>query len=259
MSKIAGQSFYNSPNGSQYSESNLGPNPCFPPSSTPDFLSSLSQMGDTILSSTGTGCGAPPPPAGGGGAAGGGGSSSDKAASMPMNQLVSRMDTPLMHPPTPLDGQGSLPRTPINGPPHTPLDVHGGSYADGLPGTPVDGGQQQQQQGSAKSRYATPGTPSSSSAGNPHTPSSASASCGSVGPAAHNLSFDSPIVGSHGGGVDAKGSLPLSGSECLSQSFKDDQDFPLELNFDPASMMDGDGQNQQVLDVSMPEYFPLFC
>lgn len=216
-------------------------------------------MGDTLLSSTGTGCGAAP--AGGGGAGGGGGGGgSDKVSSVPVNQqLVSRMDTPLMHPPTPLDGQGSLPRTPLNGPPHTPLDVHGGSYADGLPGTPGDGGQQQQQQGSVKSRYATPGTPSSSSAGNPHTPSSssASASCGSVGPAAHNSSFDSPIVACHGGGVDAKGSLPLSGGECLNQSFKDDQDFPMELNFDPASMMDGDGQNQQVLDVSMPEYFPL--
>lgn len=202
-------------------------------------------MGDTLIGSPGAGCGGTP------GASGGGVGGTNDKTSMPMNQFSSRM-----HPPTPLDGQGSLPRTPMNGHsgghPHTPLDVHG-NYADGLPGTPLDGQQQQQQQGSVKLRHAAPSTPSSSSVGNPHTPSNASASCGSVGPAMHGGAFDSPVMvgGSHGGGgsVDTKASLSLSGSECLSHSVKDEQDF--SLGFEPVSMMDSNGQTQQVLDVSM--------
>lgn len=206
-------------------------------------------MGDTLIGSPGTGCGGTPGASGGGGVGGG---TNDKAL-MPMNQFPSRMDTPLMHPLTPLDGQGSLPRTPMNGHsgghPHTPLDGHG-NYADGLPGTPLDG----QQGGGVKLRHVAPSTPASSSAGNPHTPSNASAvSCGSVGPPAMHGSFDSPIMvgGSHGGGGgDAKASLSLSGGECLAHSVKDDQDF--SLGFEPVSMMDSNGQTQQVLDVSMP-------
>lgn len=208
-------------------------------------------MGDTLIGSPGAGCGGTPGASGGGGAGG----TNDKT-SMPMNQFSSRM-----HPPTPLDGQGSLPRTPMNGHsgghPHTPLDVHG-NYADGLPGTPLDGQQQQQQQGSVKLRHAAPSTPSSSSVGNPHTPSNASASCGSVGPpASMHGAFDSPVmVGSHGGGVDTKSSLSLSGSEFLTHSVKDEEDFS-SLGFEPVSMMDSNGQTQQVLDVSMPNCIAL--
>jgi len=240
-----GQSFYNSPNGSQYGDGHLGANPCFPPSSSPDFLSSLSQMGDSLL------C-----PSGGGGGVGDSAAGADnEKTSTTIHQYAPRLETPLMHPPTPLDGQGSLPCTPINGQsghPHTPLDIHGG-YSEshlGPPGTPLDG-----QQGSMKLRHATPGTPSSISVGNPHTPSNVSVSCGgSVGPPTHNSSssYDPTLTGANGT-HDCKASQAPSSNDCFTQSSgakAAESDLSLGLAFDPASMMDSDSQSQEVLDVS---------
>lgn len=141
-----------------FNEPGQGPHPAFPTSNTPDFLSSLSHMGDNLMPSD--------RPTGNSG--------------HPRNM----METQINNPRTPVDGGGQLchPRTPLEGQighAHTPIEgqllLH--------PRTPVDGqlcpsrASMDSQAGQSSDghvlRHAAPGTPGS--LGNPLTP----ASCGS--------------------------------------------------------------------------------
>ena len=153
-----------------------GASPCFSPLGSPDFLSSLSHMGDSLIAGDGK------PPAGSqpiidgqlrqprtpsdGQLSGGGGHlrhppDQPPAVMHPRTPLDGQMcqnprtpiEAQMMHPPTPMDGQFSVQqmRTPLEGQlmhPRTPLDGQLCNYphtpADGQashPRTPMDGSQ----------------------------------------------------------------------------------------------------------------------
>lgn len=169
---------------SMFNEPGQGPHPAFPTSNTPDFLSSLSHMGDNLMPSD--------RPTGGGSSGGGGHSRS-------------MMETQINNPRTPVDGGGQLchPRTPLEGQighAHTPIE---GQLSH--PRTPVDGqlcpsrASMDSQAGQSSDghvlRHAAPGTPGS--LGNPLTP----APCGS-GRTCRNGSaeFGGSSNGGNGGG-----------------------------------------------------------
>jgi len=99
-----------------------GPNPSFPTSNTPDFLSSLSQMGDSLLATD-------RPTRSGGGCGGGSSHPRTPMDGQMYNPCTPAADGHLNHPQTPLDG-GQLSH------PHTPID---GQLC--YPRTPIDGGQ----------------------------------------------------------------------------------------------------------------------
>jgi len=272
----------NSGSGAGFSEASHGPNPAFPTSNTPDFLSSLSQMGDNLL---------------------------------PSDRLMGNGN----HPRTPMDGQTTNPRTPNDGGQmchaRTPLDNqigHVHTPMDGTqlshPRTPVDGqlcpsrasldsGQSGQgcltsegQNGGHLLRHGAPGTPGS--LGNPLTPASCSSgrtcrngsaefganSVCSSGNNNNNTSNVNSVSESNNGGsannssssvvpVQCSSSISLFSNTLANNSFAGQQQqqpqslssgnsidsgFSTDLGFHTSALIDGDSMTgQESLDVSL--------
>jgi len=165
--------------GCGFGENNQGPDPSFPPSNTPDFLSSLSQMGDNLIATD---------------KSGGGGSHPRTPLDGQMCNPRTPADVHMGHPRTPIDGQLGYPQTPMDGPschPRTPMDgqlCHPRTPMDGQschPRTPMDGQlcysaaqmdslgmTSQSDAGHTLLRHPSSGPGTPGSFGNPRTPAS---------------------------------------------------------------------------------------
>jgi hypothetical protein len=185
-------------------------NPAFPPSSTPDFLNSLSQMGEQL--------GADLVP---------GASGDSKLNSDPGSHGGAGAGSDHLPPRTPMDGQGASqplchPKTP--GTPsavHTPQTPSLCNPLNNAPGSNNPG--------------SNPGSHHSNNPGSVHTPGSSHSHGTPKGTA------PSPSVPPTPSSNDLPSSVPPASHA---------SDLPTDLNFDPAAIIDGDGGGQESLDVS---------
>lgn len=263
-----------------------GSSPCFSPLGSPDFLSTLSHMGDSLIPGEGK-------------AAGGAHSLMDSQLRQPRTPSdgsghLRHPPEPPTHPRTPLDGQMCQnprtpieaqmihPRTPMDGqfsgqqqlltplegqlmPPRTPLDgqvctSYPQTPADGQathPRTPIDGGQHPGSTESVRppSRDAaalrpTPGTPGS----NPRTPSTGgrsyptSSSCTSSNTARSGcLTLSHSSISSAASSSTDSSRMPPTTTMSSSAS---DADILSANFFDPAGFEDSDVHGPESLDVS---------
>ena len=219
-----------------YDGSNQGPNPTFPPSSTPDILNSLSQMNVVSPQSVTDINGAPvPSPLAGLSHMGG-----------PVSSPHPHMGGPVPSPHPHMGGPVPSPHPHMGGPVLSPHAHMGVPVASPLPGHPHSV--------EAPLRHPTPGTPQcppSVGAANPLTPQSVGMqqqlSCpGTPGSIAPSSTTPQSTQQANSNSISSV-ALTNNTNSLIDSSSNNELGLP-ELSFDPASIIDGTGP--QDLDVS---------